>query len=122
MHWGWPFVIAFDERFTLQNQAIQLDFLLAFGTAYLWFYATRAPSARIFSGRHSADLAKYDTRARYRFLIFPWIGFVFLGAGFGHYLSIHGTGFKEQERIPLPYSDGTGILFCWLDHDVYLQR
>jgi len=30
------------------------------------------------------------------FSIFPWIGFVFLGAGFGHYLSIHGTGFKNK--------------------------
>ena len=62
MHWGWPFVIAVDECFTLQNQTIELGFLPAFGTAYLWFYPTRAPSARIFPGRHSDDLAKYDTR------------------------------------------------------------
>ena len=30
------------------------------------------------------------------FSIFPWIGFVFFGAGFGHYLSQHGTGFKNK--------------------------
>jgi surface polysaccharide O-acyltransferase-like enzyme len=30
------------------------------------------------------------------FSIFPWIGFVFLGAGFGHYLSLYGTGFKNK--------------------------
>jgi peptidoglycan/LPS O-acetylase OafA/YrhL len=43
------------------------------------------------------------------FSIFPWIGFVFLGAGFGHYLSIHGTGFKNKNVYR--YLIGMGLAF-----------
>lgn len=43
------------------------------------------------------------------FSIFPWIGFIFLGAGFGHYLSMYGTGFKNKKVYR--YLIGMGVAF-----------
>jgi hypothetical protein len=43
------------------------------------------------------------------FSIFPWIGFIFLGAGFGHFLSMHGTGFKNKNVYR--YLIGMGLAF-----------
>jgi hypothetical protein len=54
------------------------------------------------------------------FSIFPWIGFLFFGAGFGHYLSSHGTGFKNQNVYR--YLIGAGIayyLFGWIMTFIY---
>ncbi len=54
------------------------------------------------------------------FSIFPWIGFLFFGAGFGHYLSSHGTGYKNKNVYR--YLIGAGIayyLFGWIMTFIY---
>lgn len=54
------------------------------------------------------------------FSIFPWIGYVYLGAGFGHYLTIFGTG--NANKNVYRYLLALGILFYilgWLFSFVY---
>ena len=46
------------------------------------------------------------------FSIFPWIGFVFFGAGFGHYLSLHGTGYKNKNVYR--YLIGVGLTYYFV--------
>jgi hypothetical protein len=54
------------------------------------------------------------------FSIFPWIGFVFFGAGFGHYLSLHGTGFKNKNVYRYLIAVGlTYYLVGWIMTFIY---
>lgn len=54
------------------------------------------------------------------FSIFPWIGFVFLGAGFGHYLSLHGTGFKNKNVYRYLIAMGLAFYFIgWIMTFIY---
>ena len=46
------------------------------------------------------------------FSVFPWIGYVFLGAGFGHYLSIRGTG--QNNNNVYRYLLWVGLIFYLL--------
>lgn len=54
------------------------------------------------------------------FSIFPWIGYIFFGAGFGHFLSYYGTGFNNKNVYR--YLIGVGVayyLFGWIMTFIY---
>lgn len=76
----------------------QYSWLLYLGLAFLLFATT--PLIRMQDGFLPINAPTYIQNMiqgpETGFSIFPWIGYVFLGAGFGHYLCTFGTGIANK--------------------------